>query len=248
MPDLSLLQRLRAPWSDRCLIAVAAAVLVGCTPGSDSPTVGTDGSLDSAPVIAADEPSISASIDNVTATSSTEAPGTTSGSAGSAGSVTKDVDTRSVDAVGEGIGPEGFTTVVATVTSRDGDACTICLWLADSADERTRGLMGVTDLAGPVGMAFVWDEPTESRFFMFETPTPLSIAWFGADGSHVGQADMAPCLVTDSSQCDRYTASAPFVIAIEMLQGELAAIGIGPGSTVELARRQRIAGLRGVSG
>jgi uncharacterized membrane protein (UPF0127 family) len=213
------------------LIAVAAALLVGCTPGSDSPAVGTDGSLDSAPVIAAGEPSISATIDNVTATSSTAAPGTTSGSAGS---VTKDVATRSVDAVGDGIVPEGFTTVVATVTSGDGDACTICLWLADSADERSRGLMGVTDLAGPVGMAFVWDEPTESRFFMFETPTPLSIAWFGADGSHVGQADMAPCLATDSSQCDRYTASAPFVIAIEMLQGELAAIGIGPGSTVEL--------------
>ena len=57
----------------------------------------------------------------------------------------------------------------------------MCLWLADVADERARGLMGVTDLGEAVGMAFVFEAPGEGAFVMIGTPTPLSIAWFDAD-------------------------------------------------------------------
>ena len=43
------------------------------------------------------------------------------------------------------------------------------------------------------GMVFVWDEDTEGGFWMRNTPTPLSIAWFDADGDFVSSADMEPC-------------------------------------------------------
>lgn len=132
------------------------------------------------------------------------------------------------------IEPEGFTTVTARVTSADGDVCDVCLWLADAPDERARGLMGVGDLGEPVGMAFVWEEPTTGRFFMLGTPTPLSIAWFALDGSHVNEADMEPCITDDSSTCERYESGGDYTVAIEMFQGELGVIGIGPGSSVEL--------------
>jgi uncharacterized membrane protein (UPF0127 family) len=147
---------------------------------------------------------------------------------------TKDVRTRAADLVGEGVSPEGFSTIVAEVTSADGEVCTVCLWLADVADERVRGLMGVTDLGDAVGMAFVFDDPGEGAFVMIGTPTPLSIGWFDVDGGFVSALDMEPCSESDSSQCKRYRPDGPYVVAIEMLQGELDAIGIGADSTIEL--------------
>ena len=136
--------------------------------------------------------------------------------------------------VGEAAQPDGVSSVRARITSVDGQVCEVCLWLADDSSERQQGLKGVTDLGGAVGMAFAWDEPVSSRFVMIETLTPLSIAWFDAAGAHVGEADMEPCLDSDTSRCARYSPADPYVLAIEMLQGELGAVGIGPGARVEL--------------
>lgn len=146
----------------------------------------------------------------------------------------KDVRTRVDGLAGDGVTPDGFTTIEARITAADGGVCTVCLWLADTAEERSRGLMGVTDLGGAVGMAFLFDAPTDGRFFMFETPAPLSIAWFDASGSFVAATDMDPCLDVDAAACDRYSAGSAYTVAVEMLQGELGVVGIGTGSTIEL--------------
>ena len=145
-----------------------------------------------------------------------------------------DVRTRVDGLVGEGVTPTGFTTIEARIISAEGEVCTVCLWLADTAEERSRGLMGVTDLGVAVGMAFVFDAPTDGRFFMFQTPAPLSIAWFDMFGAFVAATDMEPCLDADDASCERYAPGASYTVAVEMLQGELGVIGIGPGSTIEL--------------
>jgi uncharacterized membrane protein (UPF0127 family) len=130
--------------------------------------------------------------------------------------------------------PEGFTTIQALITETDGEVCEVCLWLADDSAERGRGLMGVTDLGDPVGMAFRFDEPTAGSFYMFQTPTPLSIAWFGRNGSHVGSADMPPCLDRPAGECPLYSPGAEYDLAIEVFEGGLEALGLVPGSRVEL--------------
>jgi uncharacterized protein len=142
--------------------------------------------------------------------------------------------TRAEDAVGDGVRPEGFTTITARVTSEAGSICDVCLWLADDGDERARGLMGVTDLGGPVGMTFVWDAPIDGSFFMLGTPTPLSIAWFESGGSYLSETDMAPCITEDASTCERFGPGGLYDLAIEMFEGELDTVGIGPGSRVEI--------------
>ena len=139
-----------------------------------------------------------------------------------------------------GVKPDGFTTATVRVTSAEGEVCRICLWLADASDERGRGLMGVTDLGEPVGMLFQFEQPVRGNFYMFNTPMPLSIAWFTDAGSHVHEADMEPCLVDDSATCERYGPGDDYLFAIEMVQGELNVVGIGPGSTIEvLAKHDR---------
>jgi uncharacterized membrane protein (UPF0127 family) len=133
-----------------------------------------------------------------------------------------------------GLQPEGFTTIQARITDANGEVCEVCLWLADESAERSRGLMGVAELGDPVGMVFVADEPTTGSFYMFQTPTPLSIAWFGSDGRHVGSADMEPCLSARSSECPLYAPDEPYLLSIEVFDGGLEPLGLGPGSSVEL--------------
>ncbi len=130
--------------------------------------------------------------------------------------------------------PEGFSTMMAQITEADGEICEVCVWLADTSDERARGLMGVTDLGDAVGMVFRFEEPIDGSFYMFQTPTPLSIAWFGPDGTHVGSADMAPCLDTPAGDCPLYSPGAEYDLALEVFEGGLADLGVGPGSQLEL--------------
>ena len=134
----------------------------------------------------------------------------------------------------EGVQPIGFTTATVRITEVDGEVCEVCAWLADVGDERSRGLMGVTDLGGAAGMLFVYPSPVTSNFYMFQTPTPLSIAWFADDGSFVGEADMAPCLGVPSDECERYGPGSEYTMALEVWEGELPGLGIGAGSSLEL--------------
>ena len=226
----------RPPIVDRAgtALVVVAIVIAGCTSADDAVTSRTD-PVASVPVVATPSPVESQRPIETSGATTSPADAASTSSASTSGDIeTKDVRTVADGVVGDGVRPEGFTTIAAEVTSADGELCTVCLWLADIADERARGLMGVTDLGDAVGMAFVFDEPGEGAFVMIGTPTPLSIGWFDADGGYVSAVDMEPCAESDSSQCDRYRAEAPYLVAIEMFQGELDAIGIGPGSIVQL--------------
>jgi hypothetical protein len=132
---------------------------------------------------------------------------------------------------GTGDGPTGFDTVLVRISAPDGTTCERCMWLADDRQDRARGLMGVTDLGGLDGMAFRYDDPDRRTFWMKNTLLPLSIAFVGDDGSVVGSADMTPC---QADPCPSYGPDEPFVVAIEVEQGRLTELGIGPDSVVEL--------------
>ena len=145
--------------------------------------------------------------------------------------------TLPIDDVGSpsGTRPDGFTTIQARITAANGEVCEVCLWLADDSDERARGLMGVTDLGDAVGMAFVFEDTRLGTFWMFETPTPLSIAWFAGAGEElVGTADMEPCVGVPRSWCRRYSPEFGYDLAIEVPQRGLEALGITAGSSVRL--------------
>jgi len=186
-------------------IAAAVVVLAACSGGSDASTDSSAPSDASGPT----------TVGEPTPVSGTEA----------------EAEAEAVPAARQ---PEGFSTVTARITETDGDVCEVCVWLADTPEERGRGLMFVTDLGDAVGMVFAFDEPLIGSFYMFQTPTPLSIAWFGADGERVGSADMAPCLDTPAGECPLYSPDAPYDLALEVFEGGLDDLGIGPGARLEL--------------
>ena len=175
------------------------------------------------------------------AAESSTASATSGGATTSAPAVTEPVITAPAtsaapaSAPAGGVAPVGFSQSAARVTAADGETCDVCLWLADTPELRARGLMGVTDLSGADGMAFTWDEPVSGAFWMRDTPSPLSIAFFAADGSFVSSADMEPCLQpTPDAECARYPAAAPYQYAVEVAAGGLPALLMAPGSRFEL--------------
>lgn len=150
----------------------------------------------------------------------------------------REVGTTAPDAPGPGGDPErepfdDFGEVALTVRRADGSFVLGCLLAALSPEQRQRGLMEVTDLQGYDGMAFLYEQDTDSGFYMRNTPMPLSIAWVGADGRLVSTADMAPC--RNRADCPTYPPAGPYRLAIEVPQGGLDELGIAEGSTVTVA-------------
>jgi uncharacterized membrane protein (UPF0127 family) len=59
---------------------------------------------------------------------------------------------------------------------------TVLMQLAVLPDEMQRGLMGRRDLGADQGMLFIYQQPDRMSFYMRNTPTPLDIGYFTADG------------------------------------------------------------------
>jgi len=102
------------------------------------------------------------------------------------------------------------------VVELDGMPLTVAV--ADTNDERSRGLMGVEVLNPLDGMLFVFDNSTIRSFWMKDTLIPLDIAFFDADGFLVSQTTMALCLDGD---CPGYSSEAPAQYALEAPAGSL---------------------------
>ena len=159
--------------------------------------------------------------------SGTLAPSATMVSAGADGSSPEEPAPITVPPVQ----PEGFAMTQAVVTKADGTTCELCLWLADTSEQRALGLMFVTDVAPADGMAFRYPDPHTGTFWMKNTVLPLSIAFFAPDGSFTEAFDMEPCT---TPECPDYATPRDFLVAVEVPQGDLDAVGLVTGSPLEL--------------
>ncbi len=112
-----------------------------------------------------------------------------------------------------------------------GGSISLEVQVADTPTERRTGLMGRESLSPYDGMAFVWDQPVESSFWMKNTLIPLSIAFWDEDGRIISILDMDPCV---EDPCPSYGPDQPFVGAVEVGQGTLARHGVAVGDNVEL--------------
>jgi uncharacterized membrane protein (UPF0127 family) len=105
-------------------------------------------------------------------------------------------------------------------------AASLRAYVADAPEERSQGLMGVTELATDEGMVFVYPAARELTFWMKNTPTPLSIAYVGADGRVISIKDMKPFDTT------LVLSDGAALYAVEAHQGWFAANGVSVGAVV----------------
>jgi uncharacterized membrane protein (UPF0127 family) len=109
---------------------------------------------------------------------------------------------------------DGLTEVRLSVGGR-------CLRLvvADTDEERGRGLMDRTDLGPYDGMLFVSPVPSTSGFTMANTRVPLDIAWYDRDGVEGHRTTMVPCRGT-IGECPVYDSKIEWRFALETLRGD----------------------------
>jgi uncharacterized protein len=127
-------------------------------------------------------------------------------------------------------GTDPDTTAELSIRTRGG-AVALDVQVADTPAERRTGLMGRRSLSPYDGMAFVWDEPVQSTFWMKDTLIPLSIAFWDANGRIVSILDMAPC---EKDPCPTYGPAHPFVGALEVDQGAFEREGIEVGDHIAI--------------
>lgn len=113
----------------------------------------------------------------------------------------------------------------------DDETATLSVEVADTDAKRAQGLMGIEQLPSDEGMAFVFDDPTETKFWMMDTLIPLSIAFVDADDTIVTILDMSPC---DADPCPRYGATGSYVLAIEANEGWFDSHGVEVGDQARL--------------
>jgi uncharacterized membrane protein (UPF0127 family) len=113
----------------------------------------------------------------------------------------------------------------------DGSDAVLYVEIADDPSERRRGLMGVHHLPADEGMAFIFDRPVSTGFWMKDTPIPLSIAFLDEEDRVVGLREMEPCT---ADPCPSYGIGEPYVLAIEANAGWFEEHGVEEGDRARL--------------
>lgn len=106
--------------------------------------------------------------------------------------------------------------------------------LAESAEQRTHGLMERDNLAPDAGMLFLFTSPQEASnaFYMFRVRIPLDIAYIDENARIVSIRTMQPCDSPNPQLCRTYPAGAAFSSVLEVNAGYFAEHGIDVGDRV----------------
>ena len=122
--------------------------------------------------------------------------------------------------------------VIATGTR----SVTLRVEVASTDPQRAEGLMNRRRLAPKAGMVFLFAQPTRTKFWMKDTPIPLSIAFYDRRGRILRILDMAPCR---ADPCPVYDSGVAFRGALEVNRGAFRRWGVRRGSVVTLRRPSR---------
>lgn len=126
--------------------------------------------------------------------------------------------------------------VVAGCFVSDSGQVSVSLELAQTPQERSKGLMGRESLAAGSGMLFQYQEQQspDHSFWMYQTLIPLDIAYLDERGVIGNIRHMEPCAPSNGTNCPGYPAGVEFTVAVEMSAGFFAAHGIDSGDRLKL--------------
>jgi uncharacterized membrane protein (UPF0127 family) len=134
------------------------------------------------------------------------------------------------DSSTDGAGGRAFgeATLVILAESRE---VQLRVEMADSPEERARGLMFREELASDAGMVFLLPEPSTGGFWMKNTVIPLSIAFWSREARIHTILDMVPC---EEEPCPVYYPDEEWTGAVEVNQGFFEQHGVRVGDRVRL--------------
>jgi len=117
-------------------------------------------------------------------------------------------------------------------TSEDSQVCyqneCYIVEVADSAEERSEGLMNRDSLADGYGMLFVFDTEETYSFWMNDTLISLDIIWIDNGFAITTIESVDPC---ETETCETYEGYGLYVLEIN--KGQAEAVGLSVGSILE---------------
>ncbi len=129
-------------------------------------------------------------------------------------------------------------TKTLTLTSFNGtETAQVTVEIADSPEEREKGLMHRTELKQDTGMLFVFSEPQVLSFWMKDTKIPLEIIFFDQAGNFVNVHSMEPCT---AMPCPSYSSAELSLYALEVNAGFKEQHKIGTGWKLDPKQVQKI--------
>ena len=96
--------------------------------------------------------------------------------------------------------------------------------LAETPEQRERGLSGRTDLPRGTGMLFVYPGPGVRSFWMVDMRFPIDLAWI-TEGRVVAVETLQPCPSRD--QCPAHESPTPVDVVLEVPAGALDSVQPG---------------------
>ncbi|HEY8549779.1 MAG TPA: DUF192 domain-containing protein [Vicinamibacterales bacterium] len=113
------------------------------------------------------------------------------------------------------------------------DGTRISLEVAQTEEERQRGLMHRTSLPQDAGMIFIFERPGLYPFWMKNTLIPLDLLWTDPSGRITWIAEHLPPCKADP--CPQYAPQAEATYVIEVNAGFVKKHGVKVGQTVKLS-------------
>ncbi len=105
--------------------------------------------------------------------------------------------------------------------------------VADTEEERARGLMFRDAMAADHGMLFIHDSEAPQAYWMKNTRIPLDILYFDDHLLLVSaQRNVPACSLGDA--CPIYPSTGPARYVLELNAGQAATLGLKPGDRLEL--------------
>ena len=101
------------------------------------------------------------------------------------------------------------------------------VWVADTPERRSQGLMSVKSLDAGRGMLFLFETPQFAAFWMKDTPVSLDMLFIARDGRIINIGERTRPFSTLPVESD-----GPIVAVLEVLAGTAARLGIRPGDRV----------------
>lgn len=103
-------------------------------------------------------------------------------------------------------------TEIVIVNGED-ENITVFVELANTSEQRRKGLMNRDSLCEECGMLFVYEQNTTGGFWMKDTTIPLSIAFISENGTIIDIQQMEP------ETLDTHNPGVPYRYALEVNQG-----------------------------
>ncbi len=113
------------------------------------------------------------------------------------------------------------------ILKTDGSTTTVRAEIAVTKEEQNYGYMNREKIPEGTGMLFLFEKDTIARFWMKNTPSPLSIAYIDYKGTIRDILDMTPFSEAE------VTSSAAVRYALEVPQGWFKKNGIQPGDSIQ---------------